>query len=87
MELILGTQTLVAVILVKLVLLCGHWCWKAPLWNPPSSVLASEPSCALSRQHIGTREEAWPQEAVATVTDLALQSDHRTQFCLLVARH
>ena len=37
MELILGMQTLVAVILVKLVRLCGHWCWKAPLWNPPSS--------------------------------------------------
>ena len=53
MELILGMQTLVAVILVKLVRLCGHWCWKAPLWNPPSSILASKPSCTLSRQHIG----------------------------------
>lgn len=23
----------------KLILLCGHWHWEAPFWNPPSSLL------------------------------------------------
>ena len=38
----------------ELVIPCGYWCRQAPLWNPPWSLLDSEPSPALAQQPVDT---------------------------------
>ena len=37
----------------EFILLCGHWCWQASFWNPPSSLLAwgSTPAHPLVWRH------------------------------------